>query len=194
VITRLRTLFIKKDSATELVDMKEATREVIALSLSDLQRSRVILRQELADDLPPVTGDRVQLQQVILNLLRNASDAMSSIDDRPRQMVIRIERDEDDRVRLSVQDAGVGFKPQDQDRLFDAFYTTKSDGMGIGLSVSRSIVESHHGRLWATPNDGPGVTFAFSIPLRPESAKYDRNLETVWTRRAKDTQHAMRGP
>ena len=98
---------------TESVDLNEATREVIALSLSELQRNRVILRPELADDLPPVTGDRVQLQQVILNLLLNASDAMSSVDDRPRQLVIRTERDEGDRVRLSVQDAGVGFEPQE---------------------------------------------------------------------------------
>ena len=168
VITRLRALFSKKDATTESVDLNEATREVIALSLSELQRNRVILRPELADDLPPVTGDRVQLQQVILNLLRNASDAMSGVDDRPRQLVIRTERDEGDRVRLTVQDAGVGFDPQGVDRLFEAFYTTKSGGMGIGLSVSRSIIESHHGRLWAAPNDGPGATFSFSIPRAAE--------------------------
>jgi signal transduction histidine kinase len=168
VMTRLRALFTKKDAATEPVDLNEATREVIALSLSELQRSRVILGQELADDLRPVTGDRVQLQQVILNLLLNASDAMSGVDDRPRQVVIRTERDEGDRVRLNVQDVGVGFEPQGMDKLFEAFYTTKSDGMGIGLSVSRSIIESHHGRLWAAPNDGPGATFSFSIPCVPE--------------------------
>ena len=176
VITRLRALFGKKDPTNEPVDLNEATREVIALLRSELQRSRVILRAELDDDIPLVTGDRVQLQQVILNLLRNASDAMSGVDDRPRQLVIRTERDEDDRVRLSVQDAGVGFEPQDEGRLFDAFYTTKSGGMGIGLSVSRSIIESHHGRLWAAPNDGPGATFSFSIPRQPESAKYADNL------------------
>src|SRR6202040_579120 len=113
VITRLRALFAKKDTTTESVDLNEATREVIALSLSELQRSRVILRSELADDLSPVTGDRVQLQQVILNLLRNASDAMSGVDDRPRRLVIRTERDQGDGVRLSVQDTGVGFEPQD---------------------------------------------------------------------------------
>ena len=90
------------------------------------------------------------------------------MDDRPRQLVIRTERDEGDRVRLTVQDAGVGFEPQSVERLFDAFYTTKSDGMGIGLSVSRSIIESHHGRLWAAPNDGPGATFSFSIPRAAE--------------------------
>jgi signal transduction histidine kinase len=141
-----------------------------------------------------VTGDRVQLQQVILNLLLNASDAMSSIDDRPRTLVIKTERAEDDRVRLSVQDAGVGFKPQDEDRLFDAFYTTKCGGMGMGLSVSRSIIESHHGRLWAALNDGPGAKFSFSIPRRPESAKYAGNLGTIWTPGVTDTQHVMRNP
>jgi PAS domain S-box-containing protein len=173
MITRLRALFSKKSATTQSMDLNEATREVIALSLNELHRNRVILQQELADDLPAVTGDRVQLQQVILNLLRNASDAMSRVDDRPRQLLIRTERDEGDRVRLTVKDAGVGFAPQAADRLFESFYTTKNDGMGIGLSVSRSIIESHHGRLWAMPNNGPGVTFSFSIPCRPEDLTSD---------------------
>jgi PAS domain S-box-containing protein len=168
VITRLRALYIKKEAAIESVDLNEATREVIALSLSELQRGRVILRSELAQDLPLVTGDRVQLQQVVLNLLRNASDAMSTIDDRPRDLLIRTEPDDNDRVRLSVSDVGIGFEPQVAGKVFEAFYTTKDEGMGIGLSVSRSIIERHHGRLWATPNNGPGVTFSFSIPCRQE--------------------------
>jgi PAS domain S-box-containing protein len=165
VITRLRALFSKKDATIESVDLNEATREVIALSLSELQRNRVILRSELADNLPPVAGDRVQLQQVILNLVRNASEAMSGVDDRQRQLLIQTEPDEGGQVRLSVHDAGVGFNPQVVDRLFDSFYTTKNDGMGIGLSVSRSIIASHHGRLWATLHEGPGATFSFSIPF-----------------------------
>ena len=164
VITRLRALFSKKKTTLESMDLNEAAREVIALLRSELQRSRMLLRTELADDLPPVTGDRVQLQQVIMNLLRNATDAMNDVDDRPRELVIRTERDEDDRVRLTVQDAGVGFDRQAAGRLFEAFYTTKNGGMGIGLSVSRSIIESHQGRLWAAPNDGPGARFSFSIP------------------------------
>jgi signal transduction histidine kinase len=169
VIARLRALFTKKEPTQELVDLNEATREVIALSASDLQRNRVILRQELADDLPPVVGDRVQLQQVILNLLLNASDAMSGIDDRPRALMIRTARDDGDRLRVVVQDAGGGFDPASRDRLFDAFYTTKSSGMGIGLSVSRSIIEQHQGHLWAEPNDdGHGATFSFSIPRAPQ--------------------------
>lgn len=164
VITRLRALFSKKHATTEVVELNEATREVIALSLSELQSNRVILRTELADDLPLVAGDRVQLQQVILNLLRNASDAMSSVDDRPRQLLIKTERDTDGVVRLSVQDSGVGFEPDKMNKLFEAFYTTKKDGMGIGLSVSRSIIANHRGSLWASANDGPGATFSFSIP------------------------------
>jgi signal transduction histidine kinase len=188
VITRLRALFSKKEATTESVDLNEATREVIALSLSELQRNRVILRTELADDLPLVTGDRVQLQQVVLNLLQNASDAMSGVDDRPRQLLIRTEREEGDRVRLSVQDGGVGFDAQTMDRLFEAFYTTKNDGMGMGLSVSRSIIERHRGCLWATPNDGPGATFSFSIPCGPGSVTGARSLGVIRTPATKDAE------
>jgi signal transduction histidine kinase len=133
--------------------------------LGELQRNRVSLQLELAQDLPAVTGDRIQLQQVILNLVRNASDAMAAVDDRPRQLLIRTQDEDGDRVRVSVRDSGVGVDPQNMTKLLDAFYTTKSDGMGIGLSVSRSIIEKHHGRLWAEPNDGPGATFLFSIPV-----------------------------
>jgi PAS domain S-box-containing protein len=168
VITRLRALFSKKQFSLESVDLNEATQEVITLSRSELQRNRVVLQSELADDLPNVTGDRVQLQQVILNLLRNASDAMVDVHDRPRQLLIKTEDEAGDRVRVSVRDAGIGVDPQIMDKLFDAFYTTKRDGMGIGLSVSRSIIERHHGRLWAERNDGPGATFAFLVPRDPE--------------------------
>jgi signal transduction histidine kinase len=150
------------------MDLNDATREVAALSLSDLQRGRVMLRYELADDLPPVVGDRIQRQQVILNLLRNAADAMGTTDDRPRELLIRTERDEGNQVRLSVKDSEVSFPPQTADKLFQAFYTTKTDGMGIGLSISRSIIEAHQGRLWAAPNDGPGATFSFAIPCTLE--------------------------
>ena len=180
-ITRLRALFSRKQPTAEPMDLNDAVREVIALSLSRLQRNRVIVRSELADDLPLVAGDRVQLQQVILNLLQNASDAMSDINDRQRRLLIRTEPDESDRVRLTVQDVGVGLGPQAMDRLFDTFYTTKGDGMGIGLSISRSIIENHHGRLWATPNDGPGAAFSFSIPRIPEGVTSARNLDAMRT-------------
>jgi PAS domain S-box-containing protein len=169
VISRLHALFSKKEFTLEALDLNEATREVIALSLSDLQRNQIVLQAELANDLPTITGDRIQLQQVVLNLLRNASDAMVGVLDRPRRLLIRTERENADCVRLTVCDAGVGLDRQSMDKLFNAFYTTKSGGMGIGLSLSRSIVERHHGRLWAAPNDGPGATFSFSIPLAPQS-------------------------
>jgi signal transduction histidine kinase len=164
VITRLRRLFARKDVVAESVDLNDAAREVIALSTGELQQRRVILRTDLADDLPPVLGDRVQLQQVILNLLLNASDAMGEVDDRPRHLGVRTEACRDGGVTLLVEDAGVGFVAHDPERLFEPFYTTKRDGMGIGLSVSRSIIERHHGRLWAAPNSGRGATFAFTIP------------------------------
>jgi signal transduction histidine kinase len=164
VIARLRALFSRKEPASEPVDLNEATREVVALTMGELQRHRVLLRMELAGDLPLVIGDRVQLQQVVLNLVLNASEAMSDIDDRPRELVLRSAADGQDRVRLDVQDAGVGISAETVPRMFDAFYTTKSGGMGIGLSISRSIIESHHGHLVAKPNDGPGATFSFWIP------------------------------
>jgi PAS domain S-box-containing protein len=194
VIARLRALFSKQEAATELVDLNEAIREVIALSLSELQANRVILRSELAEALPPVIGDRVQLQQVILNLLRNACDAMSSIDDRARQLVIRTEQGDGDCASVAVQDAGIGIDPGDVDRLFDAFYTTKSSGMGMGLSVSRSIIESHHGRLWATANDGPGTTFTFSIPRASEGAPGASSLGAIQASALMDTQNVTRNP
>ncbi len=173
VITRLRELYSKKEAAAESVDLNEATREVIALSFGVAQKDHVIPRTELAADLPRVTGDRVQLQQVVLNLVRNALDAMSAVEGRPRELLIRTGRDAGDRVLLTVQDTGVGFQRESADRLFDPFYTTKTSGMGIGLSVSRSIIESHHGRLWATLNDGPGATFSFSIPCEPVGARVE---------------------
>jgi PAS domain S-box-containing protein len=168
VITRLRTLYSKKDPQLELMDLNETAREVTSLSLGELQQNGVSLRQEFCENLPSVLGDRIQLQQVIMNLLRNASEAMNTVDDRPRDLLIRTELEEGERVRLSVKDVGVGFEPQVLDKLFDAFFTTKSDGMGIGLSISRSIIDAHQGRLWATANSGPGATFSFSIPCRSE--------------------------
>ncbi len=168
VISRLRALFGKREVTAEPVDLNEAVREVIALSLSDLQRHRVILQLELSERLPLLNGDRIQLQQVVLNLLRNASEAMSGVEDRPRRLLITTEQQGKD-IRLTVQDSGVGLAPSDVERLFESFYTTKEDGMGIGLSISRSIIEAHHGRIWVTANAGPGATFAFSIPCEHSS-------------------------
>lgn len=164
VITRLRSLFGKKEFKGESINLNDVAEEVIKLSQRELQTSEVLLKQELSDDLPIVIGDRVQLQQVILNLLLNAFHAMVDVKDRTRELLIRTEQEAGDRVLLAVKDNGVGFEPQNEAKLFDPFYTTKQSGMGIGLHVSRSIIESHHGRLWATLNDGPGATFSFSIP------------------------------
>jgi PAS domain S-box-containing protein len=170
VITRLRAMFSNKHTQAESVDLNLATQEVISLLQSELQRGGVIVRPEFAVDLSLVVGDRVQLQQVILNLLSNAAAAMSSVEDRPRHLTVRTQVETDRSVRLSVQDVGVGIEPENVERLFEAFYTTKQGGMGIGLSVSRSIIERHQGRLWMEPNDGPGATFAFSIPCQPDPA------------------------
>jgi PAS domain S-box-containing protein len=193
VITRLRALFSKKAAVTETVDLNEAAREVLALGFSDLLRNRVFLRTEIDHDHPVlVTGDRVQLQQVILNLVRNASDAMSGVNDRPRHLLVRAERDDEGGARLIVTDSGVGLDPQAIERLFDAFYTTKKDGMGIGLSVSRSIIESHGGKLWAEANHGPGTTFTFSLPPLADSATGCRTGDAAETSKISDRREAMR--
>jgi signal transduction histidine kinase len=157
-------MFARHQPTNESVDVNEAAREVLALTSSELQVCRVSLRTDFDTSLPPVSADRVQLQQVILNLILNAADAMRAVDDRPRNLLIVTAREEANWVRLSVSDSGHGLDPQTLAKLFDAFYTTKTHGMGVGLSISRSIIESHKGRLWATANDGPGATFSFSIP------------------------------
>jgi PAS domain S-box-containing protein len=171
VITRLRRLYSRRELTLEPLDINETTREVLALFLTELQRNHIVVRSDFAADLPVVSGDRIQLQQVILNLLRNASDAMMSVHDRPRHLVIATQRDAGTRVRVTVRDVGVGLDAQSMNKLFDAFFTAKTDGMGIGLSVSRSIIERHHGRLWAEANDGPGATFAFAIPAGSEAVE-----------------------
>ena len=176
VITRLRAMFSHRELALEPLDLNEAAREVIALSSNDFRRNRILLQSELSDALPHVTGDRIQLQQVLLNLLRNAADAMVDVHDRPRQVLIRTEREEDTHVRVTVRDAGTGLPAHNLDSLFDAFHSTKSGGMGIGLFVSRSIVEKHQGRLWAERNEGPGATFSFSIPFQAGSAGPDTKV------------------
>ena len=118
---------------------------------------------ELAADLPRVLGDRVQLQQVILNLVMNGIEAMSAVTDRSRDLLIRSCQYESDKVLVAVQDAGTGLETESRDHLFTAFFTTKPKGMGMGLAISRSIIEAHGGKLWASPNDGPGATFQFTL-------------------------------
>jgi PAS domain S-box-containing protein len=164
IIKRLHGLFAKTESRTELMDLNDAAREVIALSLNELQRSRVVLRSEFACDLAPVAGDRVQLQQVILNLVRNAADAMSANDDRSRQLLISTARTDSDCVLFTVQDSGPGIDPANLERIFEAFYTTKLGGLGMGLSICRAIIEAHGGKLWATPGAPQGAIFRFALP------------------------------
>ncbi len=176
VIQRLRALFTRKQPTTESVDLNDAAREVLAVSSSELQRAASFCEPNFDTGLPTVSGDRVQLQQVILNLILNAADAMMTVDDRPRNLLVWTASEENaNHVRMSVRDSGVGIDPQNIDKLFNAFYTTKSHGMGVGLSISHSIIESHQGRLWATANDGPGATFSFSIPSRPGSVQGQEN-------------------
>jgi len=167
VIKRLRAMFNKKAPTMEVVDLNEAAREVVALSAGELQRARASLQLNLSDGLPMVLGDRIQLQQVILNLLLNAADAMVGVEDRPRTLLIQTENSDADSVRLFARDSGIGIDQKATEKLFDAFYTTKAHGMGVGLAISRSIIESHKGQLWAVANDGPGATFGFSIPRAP---------------------------
>ena len=163
VIGRIRTLLRKTGTEKELLDMNQAVREVVALAEDEVRRNEVALRTELTGDLPPILGDRVELEQVVLNLIMNAIEAMSAIGDRPRELVVRTQSGEVDQVCVTVQDSGIGLDPQSMGRIFDAFYTTKSQGMGMGLAISRSIVENHGGQLWAVPNEGPGATFQFTL-------------------------------
>jgi len=163
VIARIRALATKTATAKERLNMNEAIREVVAFAQDEVRRNRVSLRIELADDLSPVWGDRVQLQQVVLNLVMNGIEAMSRVEERPRELIIRTQNDDAGQVQVTVQDSGTGLDPQSRERMFEAFYTTKHGGMGMGLSISRSIIQNHGGRLWAVANEGPGISLQFTI-------------------------------
>jgi PAS domain S-box-containing protein len=165
VIRRVRALAKKTDIEKTPLDVNDVVREALALVQRELTSHRVSLRMELASALPSVLGDRVQLQQVTINLVMNGIEAMQSVTDRPRELVIQSRQDETQQVLVSVTDCGVGISATDADRLFHAFFTTKSSGMGMGLSICRSIVEAHGGRLWATANMPHGATFQFALPV-----------------------------
>ena len=164
VIARIRALTKRAATPREELDLNDTIREVLALVGDEAKKRKVIIRTQLADDLSPVSGDRVQLQQVGLNLIMNGIEAMSGVDQRPRELVITTRSMEPDHVQVTVEDSGIGLDPNTMGRIFDPFYTTKASGMGMGLSISRSIVQNHGGRLWATANDGPGTSFHFTLP------------------------------
>jgi PAS domain S-box-containing protein len=167
VIAHVRAMLRSSGAEKVWLDVTGVIREVLVLAQPEIQRHGIVMREALAEDLPPVWGDRVQLQQVLLNLIVNGVEAMADVEGRDRALAIRSEHGKVDQgpgVLVSVQDAGVGVAPENLDRLFDAFYSTKSDGLGLGLSISRSIIQRHGGRLWATANEVPGPTFQFVLP------------------------------
>ena len=163
VITRIRALLRKTAIEKTQLDINQIVQEVVLLLQNEAMRNGVTLRTELAADFPPVFADRVQLQQVILNLVVNGIEATARVTDRARELLITCDRYESDKVLVAVQDSGIGIDPQNLERIFDAFYTTKSQGIGMGLAISRSIIEDHGGRLWAQPNAARGATFQFTL-------------------------------
>jgi PAS domain S-box-containing protein len=170
VISRMRALVRKAPPRKDQLDINEVIREVIALTRSELHRTGTLLQTQLAHGLPLVPGDRVQLQQVMLNLILNAVEAMRGSDEGSRELLISTEADGANGVRIGVRDWGPGLEPESLDRLFDAFYTTKPDGMGMGLSICRSIIEAHGGRVWATTNVPQGAAFQFTLPHQGQKA------------------------
>ncbi len=168
IIKRVRLLFKKGTSERELVDVTEVIREMIVLLRGEATRYSILLKTELEVDTPRVMADRVQLQQVLMNLMLNAIDAMKDADG-ARQLDIKLQRAENDHVLVCVSDTGLGLPLQQADQLFNAFFTTKPHGTGMGLSISRSIVESHDGRLWAANNSPRGASFSFTLPAKAEA-------------------------
>src|ERR1700730_3865090 len=163
VITRIRGFLRKTESAKSRLDINETIREIVTVIKREAVENGVDLRMDLASDIPPVLGDRVQLQQVILNLLMNGVEAMAVITERPRWLSISTRKHETDKVLVTVRDSGMGIDLESLEKIFDAFYTTKTQGMGMGLAISRSIVEDHGGELWAATNGASGATFQFTL-------------------------------
>ncbi len=171
VISRIRTLVKKAPPRNDRVDLNEVIIEVFALAQSEARRNRVHLKRQLKTDLPLVRGDRVQLQQVILNLIVNGLEAMGKNKDEARELIVSSDRDNEDKVIIAVSDSGEGLDAANLEHVFDAFFTTKPDGMGMGLAISRTIIEAHGGRLWATSNSPQGAVFQFTLPANAESAR-----------------------
>jgi signal transduction histidine kinase len=165
VLVRIRGFLRRGERARELLDVNDVIREVISLLDSGLRRNEASLRMEMPRKIPPVVVDRLLLQQVILNLIMTAMEAMRPVGDRERVLRIRTEEQHSASIVVLVQDSGVGVDSEHLSRMFEAFYTTKAQGIGMGLTISRSIIETHGGRLWAVANDGPGSTFCFTLPI-----------------------------
>jgi len=164
IIARIRALTRRDATPQETLDLNQTIQEVLALVQDEAKRNSVSIQTQFAGDLSPVAGDRVQVQQVVLNLIMNGIDAMGSVGGRVRELVITTRNLDSDQVQVTVEDAGIGLDPNTADKMFDPFYTTKPGGMGMGLSISRSILQAHGGRLWATAKDGPGTRFHFTLP------------------------------
>jgi C4-dicarboxylate-specific signal transduction histidine kinase len=171
IISRVRLLFKKSTPQRELVDVNEAIREMIVLLRSEATRYNITVRMELAGDLPLIMGDRVQLQQVLMNLIVNSIDAMKEVDG-ARELAVKSQRTEKEEVLVSVSDTGVGLPPGQTEQIFNAFFTTKPHGTGMGLRISRSIVESHGGRLWSADNSPRGASFCFTLPTNIEAKEW----------------------
>jgi len=165
IIGRIRTLIKKEPPRADDLEINDAIVELIAVTRGEVTKNNVSVETQLEKGLPFVQGDRVQLQQVILNLIINAVEAMRAVSERSRRLLIGTRKDASGRVLVAIQDSGPRLNPENFERLFDSFYTTKPGGMGMGLSICRSIVEAHGGRIWATPNVGPGITVQFTLPI-----------------------------
>jgi signal transduction histidine kinase len=176
IIGRIRTLIKKEPPRKEDLEINEAIVELLALTRGEAMKNHVSVQTQLGEGLPLIRGDRVQLQQVILNLIINAIEAMSGVSEGSRRLVIGTGKDASGSVLVTVKDSGPKLNPESFERLFDSFYTTKPGGMGMGLSICRSIVEAHGGRIWAIPNVGPGITVQFTLPISMAfSAQADRH-------------------
>jgi signal transduction histidine kinase len=168
VVRRIRALFSRAEAERVVLDMNELIAEVVHLLERETAKRHVGVAMHFAKDLPPVVGDRVQLQQLVLNLLLNAIESMDSVLDRPRTIDIHSKRRSGNAVLIEIRDSGAGL--QDPDRAFEAFFSTKENGMGMGLAICRSIIEEHNGELWAASSEGSGTTFSFTLPLQTGTA------------------------
>src|SRR5262249_39831772 len=169
IISRIGSLFKKDVVRRELVDVNEVIQEMITLLRGEATKHSILIDSELANALPPIKADRVQFQQVFMNLMLNGIEAMRDVST-PRQLAVKSQQNKDE-VLVLIKDTGVGLRPEEKEQIFNAFFTSKPQGTGMGLPISRSIIESHGGRLWATPNTGSGTTFQFTVPIETAASE-----------------------